>query len=528
MLYPKKTKNPNPSPIGNRFGFFLFGGRGWIRTTEAEKQQIYSLSPLATREHAQILFTSLPDDSFILADKSGFVNRFFAFFQLLFSSAKKWRSLAEILRFGCVVLRTIHGAGRLPCSGFQMFPALIVPEGLNGLTGKRIERDEVEDGHQADAHIAKVPHDRVGLHTAHQQHPQRQYLIKGLPEPAVPEEIRHIGAGVEQDTDEGGKAEQRQRHGDEDDAEAAQMVLHRRLQEVHAGQARRDGFRGQQHDEGRAAANDDRINEDAQRLDQPHLDRVIAFGSCGRAGCRAAARLVGEQAALDTVHQNGTKAARRHLPQAEGFREDAAQHRREVGDIGRDDIKRHHKIAARHHRHNDVQAFHGGVLAQHDDCRQHHQCHRRCNGRDVERILERRAHRVADDLADSAPADEARQRKQHRDHRSPQRFLPLPLRPHVDIIGRAAALAAVERVGLSVLLGQGGFHKRGGRAQQGRDPHPEHCACATGRHRRHNAHQIAHAHAGGRGNDEGLERRKTVPALVFLADGRDHRYPWRW
>ena len=89
MLYPKKTKNPNPSPIGNRFGFFLFGGRGWIRTTEAEKQQIYSLSPLATREHAQILFTSLPDDLFILADKSGFVNCFFAFFQLLFSRTKK-------------------------------------------------------------------------------------------------------------------------------------------------------------------------------------------------------------------------------------------------------------------------------------------------------------------------------------------------------------------------------------------------------------------------------------------------------
>ena len=168
MLYPKKTKNPNPSPIGNRFGFFLFGGRGWIRTTEAEKQQIYSLSPLATREHAQILFTSLSDDSFILADKSGFVNCFFAFFQLLFSRTKKRRSLAEILRFGCAVLLTIHGAGRLPCSVFQMFPALIVPESLNGLAGKRIERDEIEDGHQADAHIAKVPHDCVGLHTAHQ------------------------------------------------------------------------------------------------------------------------------------------------------------------------------------------------------------------------------------------------------------------------------------------------------------------------------------------------------------------------
>ena len=76
MLYPKKTKNPNPSPIGNRFGFFLFGGRGWIRTTEAEKQQIYSLSPLATREHAHILLCVLPDDLFILAWKDGFVNTF--------------------------------------------------------------------------------------------------------------------------------------------------------------------------------------------------------------------------------------------------------------------------------------------------------------------------------------------------------------------------------------------------------------------------------------------------------------------
>jgi hypothetical protein len=33
-LYPKKTKNPNPSPIGNRFGFFLFGGPGGIRTLD--------------------------------------------------------------------------------------------------------------------------------------------------------------------------------------------------------------------------------------------------------------------------------------------------------------------------------------------------------------------------------------------------------------------------------------------------------------------------------------------------------------
>ena len=31
------------------------GGRGWIRTTEAKKRQIYSLFPLATRELSHIM-----------------------------------------------------------------------------------------------------------------------------------------------------------------------------------------------------------------------------------------------------------------------------------------------------------------------------------------------------------------------------------------------------------------------------------------------------------------------------------------
>ena len=81
MSYPKKTKNPNPSPIGNRFGFFLFGGRGWIRTTEAEKQQIYSLSPLATREHAHIQFFAVADCLYILPLGGVFVNCFLQLFQ---------------------------------------------------------------------------------------------------------------------------------------------------------------------------------------------------------------------------------------------------------------------------------------------------------------------------------------------------------------------------------------------------------------------------------------------------------------
>ena len=63
----------------------FFHGRGWIRTTEAEKQQIYSLSPLATREHAHILFAVIADCLYILSSEVAFVNYFFHGFSLFLS-----------------------------------------------------------------------------------------------------------------------------------------------------------------------------------------------------------------------------------------------------------------------------------------------------------------------------------------------------------------------------------------------------------------------------------------------------------
>ena len=81
LLYPKKTKNPNPSPIGNRFGFFLFGGRGWIRTTEAESSR-FTVCPHWPLGNTPIFsFCSpSPDDLFILSCRKAFVNCFFTFF----------------------------------------------------------------------------------------------------------------------------------------------------------------------------------------------------------------------------------------------------------------------------------------------------------------------------------------------------------------------------------------------------------------------------------------------------------------
>ena len=49
---------PNLTPLTTKkehLTMFFFGGRGWIRTTEAITQQIYSLPPLAAREPFHIL-----------------------------------------------------------------------------------------------------------------------------------------------------------------------------------------------------------------------------------------------------------------------------------------------------------------------------------------------------------------------------------------------------------------------------------------------------------------------------------------
>ena len=75
-----KTETPVP---GSDTG--VLGGRGWIRTTEAEKQQIYSLSPLATREHAHILFAVIADCLYILSSEVAFVNYFFHGFSFFLS-----------------------------------------------------------------------------------------------------------------------------------------------------------------------------------------------------------------------------------------------------------------------------------------------------------------------------------------------------------------------------------------------------------------------------------------------------------
>ena len=301
------------------------------------------------------------------------------------------------------------------------------------------------------------------------------------------------------------------------------MVLHGRLQQVHALEAARQLDRGEQHDHRRAAADHQRIDEHAERLQQAALGRMADVRRRGRAGRGARARLIGEQATLGAVHNDRADAAAHDLTDAERLGEDAPEHRRELARVLDDNKDRDEEIARRHDRHHDIQHLDRGVLAQHDDRRDRDEHDRGVKRRHLKRVLKGGRDRVADDLADAAPAEQAGQRKQHRKHRMPALAAGLH-EQFVDIICRAAPVAAVERVFFLVELRQRRLDKGGGRAEQGDHPHPEHRACAARGDRRDHADQIAHADTAGGRNDQRLQAGNALAlrTVFFLCRDAHH------
>ena len=125
-------------------------------------------------------------------------------------------------------------------------------------------------------------------------------------------------------------------------------------------------------------------------------------------------------------------------------------------------------------------------------------------------------------MADTAPADQTGHCKQRCTHRALELFAPFALGQHMEIVGRAAAPAAVQRVRHAVFLRQSRLHKGGGSTQQRSDPHPEHRARTARGNSGHHAHKVAHTHPGGGGDDQRLEGGKPARSLLFFAHCADH------
>ena len=185
------------------------------------------------------------------------------------------------------------------------------------------------------------------------------------------------------------------------------MILHGNLQKIHSFQAVGETGGGQQHDHGGTGADDQGVDENAQRLQQSAFDRMADVGGGSGTGGGTGTGLVGKQSPFCAVHDDGAQAPGHSLAKPESFQENALEDRRKLACVFYDDKDGDQKIADSHHRHHDIQHLDGGVFAQYDDGGESHQGDGGVKGRDVESIFKGGGNGVSDDLADAAPADQA-------------------------------------------------------------------------------------------------------------------------
>ena len=112
---------------------------------------------------------------------------------------------------------------------------LIVFQGFDCFIGHWEKGDQVEDRHQTDTDVPEIPDEGVGGESSDKQHDKCQQFIGRLCAPAVTEQIGHIGPGIKQDADEGGKTEHPQDQGDEDDTDLTKIAVHSRLKTSSCG-----------------------------------------------------------------------------------------------------------------------------------------------------------------------------------------------------------------------------------------------------------------------------------------------------
>ena len=107
------------------------------------------------------------------------------------------------------------------------------------------------------------------------------------------------------------------------------MILHGGLQKIHSGKAINQILWCEQHDQCCTAADDDRINENAERLYKACFGRAVTFCRGSAPWSRSEPASFEKQTTLYTVHQNSTKTAGCHLTKSEGFLKNAVQTQKE-------------------------------------------------------------------------------------------------------------------------------------------------------------------------------------------------------
>ena len=314
-----------------------------------------------------------------------------------------------------------------------------------------------------------------------------------------------VHLAIEIVADDAAEGEKENHYGDEGGAEPSDLARQGVLRKLDSARGV-DVDSADDDDEGRAGAYDERVGEDAERLDEALLDGVRHGGRGGGVGGAALARLVAEEAPLDPLHDRGADHAPGHLPHAERALEDELQDVWQFRDVEDYDSEGEDEVDDRHRRHDGRREARHAMYSAKDDEERHereHEAHDR--GLDVESFLPSGANGVA--LHGTLRIGEREDHQDGEQHAHPRFLEPVLHVIRGASVERAVAFPLVE-------LREGGLDKCNSGAEQGEDPHPEHGPRAADAYGRRHSGKIARADAAGQGDEEGLQR----GYVLLLAD----------
>ena len=250
----------------------------------------------------------------------------------------------------------------------------------------------------------------------------------------------------------------------------------------------RDIDTAEEDDEGGARADQDRVDEDRQRLHHALSAGMLHIGHRGDVRGRSQPGFVREQAAAQALGDGGAHPPGNRLVEAEGAGNDVPEHSGDRGQVHQDDHQRHADIAEGHDRDDHV-----GHLGDPLDPAIDHQA-----GEDREEDAAPQpadAQAVRGGTGDGVALEGVEAKREGRDQadRIDDRQ-PAELRAEAvdDVEGRPAAIGPV-RFRPLVELGERTFEEAGAHAHQRDRPHPEHRARAADADRHRHPGDVAAA-----------------------------------
>ncbi|MPM23790.1 hypothetical protein SDC9_70264 [bioreactor metagenome] len=274
---------------------------------------------------------------------------------------------------------------------------------------------------------------------------------------------------------------------------------------LHIGSAGKlgSGFHtGAQAHQGGGTANQNGVDKHGQNLHQPLLDGVGYVGSRGGVGGRTNARFVGVKPPLDAIHHAGTRDTRENRLKIERVSEDFFEYGGNQAYVGKQHDQRNDNVQQAHEGDDGAGGLdHAAAAAQNAPTHENRQ-NRADDPRRAFGIVEA-VHREGGLQVIGGQHVEPARIGENQTH-GEQNGKTAVVKGRFNVIGRAAVAVAVFVPAL-VDLRQGAFHKRGGAADDGDQPHPKHRAVAAQTYRGGNTHDVSGAHAGGGGDHQRLK-----------------------